>query len=172
MVHCGQENGCGLGSGPQSMHKVFPKNIGLSTRGSADAAIRPIRAFEAYAAPRLGMVRLKFAAAMLAGSLGTLLGKLDEAMGLGIGIAIEMAANEEAEITGFLLHLRRNQRRHRAGIHLAGDLGAQVIDDFEPTIAALETPAHGRFRRVAVAVEEYVGIPVAEKVVGLLGHVA
>ena len=154
------------------MHKVFPKNIGLSTRGSADAAIRPIRAFEAYAAPRLGMVRLKFAAAILAGSLGTLLGKFDEAMGLGIGIAIEMVANEEAEITGFLLHLRRNQRRHRAGIHLAGDLGAQVIDDFEPTIAALETPAHGRFRRVAVAVEEYVGIPVAEKVVGLLGHVA
>ena len=78
------------------------------------------------------MVWLKFAAAMLASSLRALLGKLNEAMGLGIGIAVEVVANVEAEIPGFLFDLRRDHGRHRAGIHLAGDLGAQVIDDFEP----------------------------------------
>ena len=116
------------------------------------------------------MVWLKFAAAMLAGSLRALLGKLNEAMGLGIGIAVEVVANVEAEIPGFLLDLRRDHGRHRAGIHLAGDLGAQVIDDFEPTIAALETPAHGGFGRVTVAVTEYIWIPVAEDVSQFLFH--
>ena len=84
-----------------------------------------------------------------------LLGKLNEAMGLGIGIAVEVVANVEAEIPGFLFDLRRDHGRHRAGIHLAGDLGAQVIDDFEPPVPTLETPAHGGFSWVALAITEY-----------------
>ena len=154
-VHCGQECGCGLGSGTQSRHKVLPEVVGLSTSGFADAAIRPIRTFGASAALRLRMVWLKFAAAMLASSLRALLGKLNEAMGLGIGIAVEVVANVEAEIPGFLFDLRRDHGRHRAGIHLAGDLGAQVIDDFEPPVPTLETPAHGGFSWVALAITEY-----------------
>ena len=133
----------------------MPEVVGLSTSGFADAAIRPIRTFGASAALRLRMVWLKFAAAMLASSFRTPLGKFDEAMGLGIGIAIEMVANVEAEVPGFLLDLRRDHGRHRTGIHLAGDLGAQVIDDPEPTIAALEAPAHGGFGRVAITIRKY-----------------
>jgi hypothetical protein len=80
------------------------------------------------------MGRLNFAPAYLAGTLCTLLGEFDEAMSLVIGIAIEMVANVEAEVPIFLFNLRSNHRRHHAGIYLAGDLCAQVIDDFEPTV--------------------------------------
>lgn len=118
----------------------------------------------------MGLVQPKFAAAMLAGSLRALLGKFDEAMGLGIRTAIEMVANVEAEVPKFLFHLRGDHGGHRAGIHLASDLGAQVIDDFEPTIAALEAPAHGGFGRVAVAIAEEFWKPVTEEVVEFLPH--
>ncbi len=91
-------------------------------------------------------------------------------MGLGIGIAIERVANVEAEVPGFLLDLRRDHGRHRTGIHLAGDLGAKVIDDFKPTVTALETPAHGGFSWVAVAIAEEFWIPMTEEVVEFFFH--
>lgn len=128
------------------------------------------RAGGAHRGPSLGIAQIHRSAALLARALRLLLGEFDEAMGLRIGIPIEIVVNIEPEETGFLLDLRGDHRRHRAGFHLTGDIGTQAINDVESAVAAFETPAHAGFCRVAVAVTEHFGVAVGEYVVEFLIH--
>lgn len=83
-------------------------------------------------------------------------------MGFRIFVMFEMTMTIETQEAKFFVNLHGYHRRHRASVHLIGDLRASVNDDIEPIILTGEPPTHAGLCDVPVPVTKYFGMALTE----------